>query len=344
MAMVRKNEYVAVDLGKLICSFMVMAIHFPGLQECGNIFYTIFVGGLCQFAVPFFFVCSGFFVANKTDSFEHTYGYVARIFILYLIYSFVNGLYIYRQYHSLSGGLLKKLIVFFRDFFLVGSFLQLWYLLAVMYAVGILFIFVHYLKLKPDTLLGLGVVIFMIGVAVNWLMGNPCGVVVIDKLVSAYSKIFATTGNGLFIGLPYVAIGYYFRVREVCCPPKYSFSLFAGTCALLIWTKLSPQESFRLDVVRSGLLMLGTAALFNFLKDVELTINLSYFAQQCRNVSTVVFGTHMIVKNAVRYLLELCGLEIDQALQYVLVIFAVVLVGNSVVILSKRFKMLNNLY
>lgn len=116
MAMVRKNEYVAVDLGKLICSFMVMAIHFPGLQECGNIFYTIFVEGFCRFAVPFFFACSGFFVANKTNSFENTYGYIVRIFKLYIVYSLVNSLLIYRQYQSISG-LLKKLILFFRDFF-----------------------------------------------------------------------------------------------------------------------------------------------------------------------------------------------------------------------------------
>ena len=64
-----KKEYRALDFSKFVAAFLVAAIHIPPFEEIAPVFSHEFQQVICRMAVPFFFVCAGYFIGEKiTDS------------------------------------------------------------------------------------------------------------------------------------------------------------------------------------------------------------------------------------------------------------------------------------
>lgn len=58
-----KKYYYGIDCLKLICSFLVVSIHTTMFHELNPQMYYFYHNYITRFAVPFFFLCSGFFFA-----------------------------------------------------------------------------------------------------------------------------------------------------------------------------------------------------------------------------------------------------------------------------------------
>ena len=83
-----KQEWRAIDFCKFICAIMVIAIHCPPLDDFSNILSFALKNIFCRVAVPFFFIAAGFFFTNKANQKRKAMGYVSRLLILYVIYTF----------------------------------------------------------------------------------------------------------------------------------------------------------------------------------------------------------------------------------------------------------------
>lgn len=70
------SHYNGIDICKFICSILVVAIHIPVVNapmtvELSNVSVfvnTVLQQAMCRIAVPFFFVCSGFFLYKKCQN------------------------------------------------------------------------------------------------------------------------------------------------------------------------------------------------------------------------------------------------------------------------------------
>lgn len=97
---------------------------------------------------------------------------------------------------------LKALLVFVRNFLFVGENMYswpLWYLLAMIVA-GIIIYFMVYYRIKKSHIYAFALFALLLGIIIDNTKG-------ISGLSSLYFKLFYTTRNGLFVGLPYLIIG-----------------------------------------------------------------------------------------------------------------------------------------
>ena len=72
---------------------------------------------------------------------------------MYVIYSILHTPLIIQQYENVSGSVIKKIVLFLRDFLLVGSYLQFWYFAALILAVVMLFVLVNGLHIKNKSIM-----------------------------------------------------------------------------------------------------------------------------------------------------------------------------------------------
>lgn len=107
-----QKNYCMIDIAKFIAAIFVMFIH------CGSLFSNewvslLFVDVLCRYAVPFFFISSGFFLFKKVkfkngkmektkENFKNFFKYELRIVILYTVWSLIYGCLRFYEYHAIN--------------------------------------------------------------------------------------------------------------------------------------------------------------------------------------------------------------------------------------------------
>ena len=133
------KNYNSIDLVKFICSILVVMIHISPFGSFSGIIGYLDYGVryyLCRLAVPFFFVCSGFFLYKKTAvmnfSFEPTKKYVVRLFRLYIIWTLI---YFPLSYIRFYRGKKDAVFVYIKRFIFSGTYVHLWYLNATIFAI-----------------------------------------------------------------------------------------------------------------------------------------------------------------------------------------------------------------
>lgn len=126
-----------LDILKVVMAFLVVALHiFPvskleGLE--GLISYEI-ASGITRIAVPTFFLISGFFLRNKLNDTAYLWKYVKRILLLYVIWQIVYLPDLIKCYNL---GWFNRFDMILK---LIYGYWHLWYLLASVFAVGLLYL------------------------------------------------------------------------------------------------------------------------------------------------------------------------------------------------------------
>ena len=119
-----KKEYRALDFSKFVAAFLVAAIHIPPFEEAAPVFSHEFQQVICRMAVPFFFVCKG-----KVRK------YLFHIIKMYVWWSLLYLIPIIERFWEKKRSAAGNLLELARRFFLIGSYIQLWYLPATVVAV-----------------------------------------------------------------------------------------------------------------------------------------------------------------------------------------------------------------
>lgn len=82
-----KKEYRALDFSKFVAAFLVAAIHIPPFEEAAPVFSHEFQQVICRMAVPFFFVCTGYFIGEKITDKGKVRKYLFHIIKMYVWWS-----------------------------------------------------------------------------------------------------------------------------------------------------------------------------------------------------------------------------------------------------------------
>lgn len=208
--MEEKRTYLgSMDIFKFVASFLVIAIHTGPFFEYNEIVTFFIVRVFARLAVPYFFMCAGFFfvVKSKARTPEiYLKKYIANIIILYFVWSIVYLFDEFPRILSLSKNLVSALGLYVWRFIFIGSYYHLWFLVALMIAVCLLYLSV--VNNRIGTFLIVSFILYIIGLFGDSYYGLlPSGD--IKVFVDGYLKIFETTRNGLFFGCFYVALGGY---------------------------------------------------------------------------------------------------------------------------------------
>ena len=194
-----------IDTLKLFFSLVVVWIH----TGVGNL------GGLTPWAVPFFFLVSGFFLFGKlfqTREREARDAMIGKwwknVLRLYLLWSLIFLPFAIIGLVNDHLGIAKAIVLYLRNFLLVGeNYLSwpLWYLLGMLWAGGIIWA-ANKLRLPFQALCLVAVLLFFLPRLLN-LMNND-----------SYVRLFKYTRNGLFLGFPVMVLGG--LVRRILPPMK----------------------------------------------------------------------------------------------------------------------------
>jgi surface polysaccharide O-acyltransferase-like enzyme len=217
--LVGRND--AIDYFRTIAVFCVVVIHtqpFAEMGDRGHLVY-LFLDTISRFAVPFFFMTSGYMFVMKIMKTEHPRSYyykylfrLARMYILWqliflafdLVARFIKDVHAYRgilsDALSLSAVDIAKRIVGTIYYGYYNSGYHLWFLVSLIVCIVIIYECHTRNWIKP--LVGISLTLHLIGIIANSYFGLfPVPVMARDAL---------------FFGLFYTLLGYcFYRYREV---------------------------------------------------------------------------------------------------------------------------------
>jgi len=273
------NTYSAIDITKFILSFFVIAIH----TELTNT--NIFLFKLCGFAVPLFFIFSGFFLHKNINKNGYLKRYISKLFKLYLIWVLIYLPLTIVGIKICYNGISNPIKSFLIGVFIMGENYMswpLWFLLALI--VGTILIS-GYLKIANTRIILLAIVgtfFLWLGNYLNELKNVHEGSFYLILLKDWYFKIFLTTRNGLFQAFPMMSFGVLLsRYHKVWNPKKYfSFFLLLGTIVSIAYIYDYPYSINILSCLIAFFLL-------------KLNIPQYSWSYILRNLSTLIYFSHM---------------------------------------------------
>lgn len=145
-----KRNYASFDIAKLFCALLVIIIHTRPLARYSDVADFYLTDVLARFAVPLFFAMSGYLFFGKllledgkikrcAENRARLLHYLKRIGVLYVAWSAVYLLYQLPQWRASGWWGLYVMKDYFVSFLFSGSYYHLWYLLALLYAVPLLY-------------------------------------------------------------------------------------------------------------------------------------------------------------------------------------------------------------
>lgn len=344
--LVNKKEFIFLDIMKFICSLLVVAIHIPPLVNIDSSFSYWFTQIFSRIAVPFFFICSGFFLFEKLKDKEKFIKYIKRMIIFYGTYTlfYIPQIIYNNTLNDLT--LLEDIGMFFRNTLFVASYSHLWFILGIIIASSILYLFVNKFKLSDKKIIIIAIVLYCIGVIGNEYPNLLNDNIVLGKIFEIYCAMLRTTRNGLFFGLLLVSIGYLIKKHsdKISMMSVYPM-LLVLTFVIMCMEKylfLPGQVGNKNDMLFC--LPIVTTLLFICCCFVRIDIKYLSIGKVLRNISVIIFGFHLLIKFYLNLYLDSNDITLHSLLFYSIVVLINGVICLVIILLQKRFKKLEYLY
>jgi len=272
---------LSIDLLRFILSILIIALHTSFLHEFGIAGDTL--RSVTRCAVPLFLMISGYYLFDIINDRKKVRKYILRVLLLYFIWMLVY----FPMYADFSSRF--NVIMFF--FTWIFGFFHLWYLVALLLAVSMLYFFVknnfHWKRLM---IIAIG--LFMAGWIIQTLK--------ILQLPSSISLLLSWNfpyRNFLFIGFPFVYIGFFIRSKESRLTSLFSLNKLMQAGILFLLLLLA--ESYINDKIGAGFcggdiyifLLFLCPVIFLFTLRMKKTIENNYLA----NYSSGIYFIHPLI-------------------------------------------------
>ena len=320
------RNYNALDAMKFVASLFVVGIHVhPFGDFSGKADYLFIV--LARFAVPFFFVTSGFLLFKRLKSEEnpnrYVKSYVMRILKMYLFWFIVDIPMTYARKLQPIGeegsNALAELAGFCKNAVLTSTFRGSWFLTATIY--GILLVWLLSRKCGNRTIIGAGLLLY--GLCI---------------LSSAYAEIFKASGgwqiykvykeitggaayNRWPAGFLFLALGKWFADNEQRLPITRKTAFFGCIVSvylmMLEMTFLKKQEIVGASDCFVSLIPLSVF-LCALLLHTQLPDNLIY--RKMRVASTVTFYAHFMLLFVFEGIKDRFGMAPEKLVRYGMIV------------------------
>ena len=207
--MEQRKIYPSLDIMKFVMAFLVLMQHTSNEWACSTGLVHAF-WGLGNFAVPFFFACSGFLFFQKFSSLgrdgqkDYYKKWSLRIGKMYLVWSLIYFVFVFIGW--LNKGLSwAQPLHYIHGALVFTTYATIWFLPALWVGVSICYLMARHFTRRTMfvTMLVLLIIGNLFGSYTNILTKFP----VINTFQDWYMDVFMTWRNGLFHGAPYVFIG-----------------------------------------------------------------------------------------------------------------------------------------
>ena len=286
----KRVTYDGLDICKLIASGLIVLLH---AVETQNVYMLGAVYILTRFAVPFFFLSSGFLFykgIQRNDQNIYYKKYISKISIMFFVWGCViYAPFVIRGYFLKYNGQsnLKIIFLILRRLFIIGAG-SWWYLLALIISISII-----YFCYKKNTEWFL-IFAIVLGFITCFLYTNGRALGLNSKLYILFYKVFNTifSGNYNFImtGIPFCGIGW--LISKYGIKIKLSTSCLLFLCATFIRFLEYTIPAF-LDQQPVSFMYIFQSIFFFFLS-ISIKGRIAK-AVILRNMSTVIYLVHWII-------------------------------------------------
>ena len=206
---IKKRQYHFVNLAKFISAILVIGIHtspLQGLHPNLNYFTRSIVFRL---AVPFFFICSGYFLSDKlfSDDKEKTKNYIKKHILnmlnIYIFWSIIYTLLNFNTYFG-DGNIIKNIILTIARFLFKGAYVHLWYLSALCVSVYLIYVILD--KYNFNVLIFISVLFYIFGLCGDLYYGFIANTI-FGKMMNIYFLLFGEMFNSFSWGMIFIVIG-----------------------------------------------------------------------------------------------------------------------------------------
>ncbi|WP_410219547.1 acyltransferase [Paracoccus sp. (in: a-proteobacteria)] len=286
MAPSRVERLSGIELGRIIACLAVILIHQKSFEYGDTGYFYEALNQSARWAVPFFFVLSGYFMPAGRNWVSLTIKYFTRLFPVSVFwvafYAWVEG----EPLWFLEGTRHTLAMLAYG-----GSGYHLWFLPSLGVCLLIAAIVLQFFSAK--VLFAVSAVLFSIG-----LLFGPYAPVVLDTPYDEISLPFSTR-NGACFGLIFVSLGVLLRRYEVEANINTAFRLLGIGAALTIaeiaflWSAYDVPPT-GVDFVL-GTLPLGFGAALLFLSiDIRQKVA-AQFVRRLGSVSLGIYAVHLVV-------------------------------------------------
>ena len=296
-AVMQNTNYKLLDLMRFICAFLVIGIHTRPFQAVSNVADKLFYYDISNYAVPFFYACTGYFLIVKQQNksvHEKICFRVKKVLRLYVIWSIIYLPLTFCGWIIEGNKEPVYLLRCLRNFILVGDNFYswaLWYLNGLIFA--LIFIDLLLRKFSIKQIVKFGSVMYVLGIILTMFEGHLDKLsMIISTAVKLYFAAFVTTRNGLFQSLVFVSIG--MLVAEIEKLGKLRISSGSIIAAALMYlTKIATSL-----IVGGQYFSKILAVIISACKKINLN---GKFYESLRNWSETIYFVHM-------YFVALCAL------------------------------------
>ena len=284
-------NFNGIDAMKFLCAILVFIIHVPPFQgELSGLPLIITFGlqhYLSRLAVPFYFVCSGFFLFKKMSFYDLD---VARI-----------KNYCFK---------ILRLIGTWEVLLFIGWTEHLWYLGATVIAVVLLSL-CCYFRVNYRAICVFAVLLYVVGLLGDSYYGviAPLKHILPFKFImDGYESIFGTTRNGVFMGFVFVLLGASLAHHKPGLKLMKSASglvasmlcLFAEICLLKYW-----------DIPKAYNMYIFLIPAVYFLFDFACAIRLKDrgLYRHLRNIGILVYFLHIFLNEIISLAIKAIDLQ-----------------------------------
>lgn len=205
--MLKKSRNSAIDFFKFIASLMVVGLHTGLFEDVNHEVNFVIVHILFRLSVPFFVICTGYYLSLSLESHSYSYRSIHRQELkLIKMYTFWTIIYLLLSIPNwVQSGWFS--IGAFKDFavatIIKGSHYHLWYIISLIYALPIFWLIAKFLKNKYMILI-LAVMLYSFQLIVSGY-----GFFLSDAVLHALkmTELFWSLYRAIFFMLPFLIIG-----------------------------------------------------------------------------------------------------------------------------------------
>lgn len=337
----KKQYFPIVDLMKFFFALCIVFIHTGLFVESLGGYYIESI--LLRLAVPYFFVCSGFFLGRKLEKDDWKLNksfvkrYILRIgkkLVFFEVISIIVNIALIRH----GGGTIIDSAIQTIQSILFYPWGSLWYLQAVI--IGIILLLPFIKRNQVIYALPIGIMLYSFALLCNryyFIIAHKPIHMVIDQ----YLKFFVSARNGVFVGFTYLAIGILLAefLEEIYRYKKIVYVIWGISMMCLIVEVSILAQCNGIDdnsLFISHIIVIPTLFLTTAVCDFKLKGTMLL-----RKLSTSIYLLQKTVIQIIPpFLSLLCGIKIDRYMLTILTLICVMLICTVVYSENK----LNRLY
>lgn len=293
----KKKLYSGIDLFKLIASILIVLLHATETQDWAACEVKFVI---TRFAVPFFFIASGFFFYKGLERSENSWKYFIKyeknILIIYAVWALIITLpFCISSYIQLYEGSspLKIIFILIRRLFIAGSG-PYWYLLAMAFSAPIIYLF--HIKKKTKLLGVLVIICILLEILYSCFRGEFANLPIVNCFFKLFDFVYSWEFNFVMYGIPFMGIGYFIAKKNVSLSIQLSVIIFILSTFLRVLEyhlpKMFPSEFWDNNEI-SIAFILQAIAFFMFAKELTLPFS-KKSSLTLRQLSSFIYFTHTI--------------------------------------------------